>query len=532
MALRQYLPRVITLSSLSRATLLTGALSLGLGTAPLPARQEAPRLGRIEFPVSAGAEARREFELGVLWMHSFEYPRAAAAFQRAQRLEPGFAMAYWGEAMTHTHPVWNEQDREAARAVLVRLAPDPATRRARAATERERGYLDAVEALYGEGGKAQRDTLYAEAMERLVRAHPEDLEAKAFYALALIGLGQGVRDTATYRRAAAWADTVFAANPRHPGAAHYLIHAWDDPFHAHLGLAAARAYAGIAPDAAHAQHMTTHIFLALGMWEEVVAQNTIAMDLTARLPGHYTSWLHYALLQLGRHAEAERFLDEMRENMVAQRAPRQGILAWMRLAHVLATERWDDGPALWRIEVDGLPPVAQVPEVYFRGLEGYVTGSGPALDSAIARLAVIEAAAPGSAAPEVAVQRCVLEGWRHLANGREADAIRAVTAAAELQDALPLEFGPPAITHPPHEVLGLMLEVERSAEAVRAYRRSLALAPGRAASLLGLARAGLLAGDRAAVTEALDLLERHAAGADPAWKATLTLLRARVPATH
>ena len=366
------------------ATLL---LSL-LGSPALSAQGGAPQLGRIDFPASGSPEAHREFVTGVLWMHSFEYSRAAAAFQRAQRLDPDFAMAYWGEAMTHTHPVWNEQDLDAARAILQRLAAGPETRRGKAATAREQLYLDAVEALYGAGGKEVRDTLYSQAMERLVRAHPEDLEAKAFYSLSLIGLSQGVRDTTTYRRASAWADTVFAANPEHPGAAHYLIHAWDDPGHAPLGLAAAHAYSGIAPDAAHAQHMTTHIFLAMGMWEEVVARNTVAMGLTARIPGHYTSWLHYGLLQQGRLAEATAFLEEMRENMESQRLQREGVLAWMRLAHVLSTDAWDSGPALWSIDVTGLPATGQAPELYFRGLSGYRLQDRNTLDSARTALAV------------------------------------------------------------------------------------------------------------------------------------------------
>ena len=177
-----------------------------------------PRLGTIVFPTSASPGAQEAFLEGVLYLHSFEYESAERAFRRAQQLEPGFVMAHWGEAMTYTHPVWNEQDVGSARSALERLGPTAEARRAKAATPREQGYLDAVEALYGPGSKPRRDTLYALAMERLVRAQPADLEAKAFYALALLGLNQGVRDTVTYLRAASWADTVFRANALHPGA--------------------------------------------------------------------------------------------------------------------------------------------------------------------------------------------------------------------------------------------------------------------------------------------------------------------------
>src|SRR5206468_1081313 len=127
---------------------------------------------------------------------------------------------------------------------------------------------------------------------------PADREAKVFYALSLLGLNQGVRDTTTYLRAAAIVEQVFRENPNHPGAAHLLIHCYDDPVHAPLGLPAARAYSKIAPDAAHAQHMTTHIFVALGMWDDVVSQNEIASgrDRTAWTPNHYTHWLGYGPL--------------------------------------------------------------------------------------------------------------------------------------------------------------------------------------------------------------------------------------------
>lgn len=254
----------------------------------LPA--QAPHLGRITFPASGAPGARGPFMRGVLLLHSFEYEDAAEAFRAAQRIDPGFAMAYWGEAMTYTHPLWNEQNLNAGRAVLLRLGPTPEARRAKAPTPRERAYLDAVEVLYGEGAKVHRDTAYSLAMQRVATRNPSDREAGVFYAAALLGLSQGVRNVPTYMRAAAILEPVFRANPEHPGAAHLLIHCYDDPEHAARGIRAARAYSRIAPDAAHAQHMTTHIFLALGMWDEVVAQNEIASgrDHAAWAPNHYT----------------------------------------------------------------------------------------------------------------------------------------------------------------------------------------------------------------------------------------------------
>src|SRR5216117_1056637 len=209
---------------------------------------QTPRLGTIDFLTSGAPAARAPFIRGVLLLHSFEYQDAAQAFREAQRIDPGFALAYWGEALTYTHPLWDEQDPSAARAALQRLGPTPAARRAKAPTPRERAYLDAVEALYGEGSKAERDSAYSLAMESLVARFPRDPEAKVFYALSLLGLNQGVRDTTTYLRAAAILEKVLRNNPDHPGAAHLLIHCYDDPIHARRGLPAARAYSKIAAD--------------------------------------------------------------------------------------------------------------------------------------------------------------------------------------------------------------------------------------------------------------------------------------------
>ncbi len=185
-------------------------------------------------------------------------------------------MAYWGEAMTFNHPLWMEQDAGAARKALEKLAPTPEARLAKAPTEREKMYLSAVEALYGKGDKAANDKDYAEAMRRLHEKFPEDENAAAFYSLALLGTCEGKRDYPTYMKAAAVAEEVFAKNPLHPGAVHYLIHSYDDPVHAPLGMRAARVYAKIAPAAGHALHMPSHIFFASGMWEEAAASNEAA----------------------------------------------------------------------------------------------------------------------------------------------------------------------------------------------------------------------------------------------------------------
>ncbi|MBA3656878.1 MAG: hypothetical protein H0W69_05955, partial [Gemmatimonadaceae bacterium] len=314
---------------------------------PVPSLAQDEKLGTIDFPTSGPSDAHKAFVRGVLYLHSFEYPSAAAEFRKAQDLYPGFAMAYWGEAMSHTHPIWNEQNLQAARDVLNRLAPTREGRQSKAVTPSEKMYLDAVEILYADGKKASRDTSYSAAMKRIVDTFPEDNEAKAFYSLALLGLNQGVRDVKTYVRAGEIAETLFKSNPDHPGAAHYVIHSFDDAEHAPRGLDAARAYSKIAPGAAHAQHMTTHIFLAMGMWDEVVSQNEIASghNHDAWTPHHYTSWLHYAYLQQGRYSDALRMLEGMLPCQSETLSPRQRrALMVMRVRHIIETEEWDAAP--------------------------------------------------------------------------------------------------------------------------------------------------------------------------------------------
>jgi tetratricopeptide (TPR) repeat protein len=469
-------------------------------------------LGRIEFPTSGAAVAQGPFVRGVLLLHSFEYERAAEAFREAQRRDPGLALAYWGEAMTYNHPIWNEQDRDAARAALARLAPTADGRRARAPTARERGYLEAVEILYGDGPKELRDTLYGEAMERLAHQFPEDDEAKAFHALALLGLSRGERHVATYMRAAALALEVFARNPLHPGAAHYIIHSFDDPVHAPLGLPAARAYSRIAPDAPHAQHMTTHIFVALGMWDEVVSQNTIAAGARPWRPGHYTAWLGYGYLQQGRQREALAHLEEVYRNL-PERASRgqRGYLASMRADYVMNTRQWNSPVLAWRLDLSDTWGGARAQDAFARAVAALERGARPEAERALTDMA---------ARGNETATRIMAAELRALIALQARDADQAVTIlreAAAAEDSMPSEFGPPVVVKPPRELLGeILLDLDRPAEAQAEFERALRLAPKRALALLGLGRAAALAGDEATALRAYTALQQmwHSADRD------------------
>jgi tetratricopeptide (TPR) repeat protein len=456
-------------------------------------QSQTPHLGTISFPTSGPPAAQEAFVRGVLWLHSFEYDSAAHAFRDAQRLAPDFAMAYWGEAMTYNHPVWNERDQGAALAALRRLGPTPAARRAKAPTHREQMYLEAAESLWADGPKAQRDTAYEQAMERLVRAHPEDVEARAFEALAILGLSQGTRVVPSYLRAAAIAEEIFRDNPDHPGAAHYLIHAYDDPQHAQQGLPAARAYSRIAPDAPHAQHMTTHIFMALGMWDQVVSQNVIASG-THLGPGHYTAWWDYGLLQLGRLDSARALLVRARQEMHPGPRPVAGALAVMRAHYVIDAERWDDSVLQWSIDLAGAGGVVRAIDAFTQGYAALKRGDLAsartrlvALDS-VAGAAITDAYGASGAVPAILARE--LRAALLFADGQRDSAVALARAAAASQDALPFDFGPPDIVKPTHELLGeMLLTMGRAADAQHEFERALALAPGRARALAGLAAA-------------------------------------------
>jgi tetratricopeptide (TPR) repeat protein len=506
----------VILRSLARAAALCALV------APLAIAQ-APRLGTITFPTSGAAAAQEPFMRGVLYLHSFEFGSAGAAFREAQQADAGFALAYWGEAMSYNHPLWDEWDDDAARGVLERLGPTREARRAKAPTPREQLYLDAVERLWADGPKPVRDTAYALAMEQLVRAHPDDDEARAFWALSILGLSGATRVVPSYMRGAAIAQEVFERNPDHPGAAHYIIHSFDDPVHAPLGLPAARAYSTIAPDAAHAQHMTTHIFLAMGMWDDVVSQNEIAAGLTGWGPGHYTSWLGYGLVQQGRHVDARAHLERARREMGSPGRPGQrSYLTSMRAHFVLNTERWSDSVLAWSMNVNDDPDATAI-DAFVLGYAALRRGDRAAVPPQLARL---QTAADSSEYPTARVLALNLAAAIAAEDGAFARTEQLLKEATGIEDSLPAAYGPPDVVKPSWELLGeLLLAKGRAAEAQTAFTHALAQAPKRALSLRGLVAAATAAGDRPVAERARQDLAAIWHAADDAVRKTVAVSR-------
>ena len=490
----------------------------------LPSLLPAQQLGHLDFPNSGAPAAQEPFIRGVLYLHSFEYEFALRAFREAQQADPTFAMAWWGEAMTWTHAVWNEQDLDSARATLHRLGPTPEARRARAPTPREQAWLGTMEVLYGEGPKSRRDTAYAAAMERLVAAYPDD-EARLFYALALIGLSQGQRDIPTYMRAGAIAQDVFARHRDHPGAAHYVIHAFDDPVHAPLGLTAAQAWGPLAPDAGHAQHMTSHIFLALGMWDDVVRANQNAVRVVTEqrarrnLPppgcGHYPEWLAYGYQQQGRMQDAARVLERCWNSPAVATGDAVEGMAGMRAAYIVDSRDWA-GKYVQEPAARADSPGAEAYLAFGTGYAAAMRGDRKAAEIALGRVEAATGRMDEGFRPYGRILGLELGGLTRALAGDSAAAVALVRQAADIDDAQPIPFGPPWTIKPPHELLGeLLLEMGRADDAQRQFEAALARTPRRPLAVLGLMESQAAAGRAADAATSRALLLDIWRQADP-----------------
>lgn len=483
----------------------------------------AQELGNISFPTSGSAAAQPKFIEGVKDLHSFEFDEAAEAFHKAQQLDSNFALAYWGEAMSYNHPLWAQQDLPAARKALERLAPTLEGRLVKGHTEKEKAYLEAVNHLfYAPGDKLARDKAYSAAMARLYDRWPGDHEIAIFYALSLLGTvrpgDQGFRRQAL---AASIAMKVFQENPNHPGAAHFIIHAFDDPDHAILALPAARVYARIAPAAPHALHMPSHIFVQLGMWQDVAASNTVAYkaaeDLIARmhLPEgredfHTLSWLEYANLMLGKFDEARNNVDLAKQ--AAERNSKNTSIAQqyhtMLARYILETGKWEKIPLRSSIQTPtdhasmpgmGAGYSGQGAWIFIAGLSAAKLGDANEAERARAALGTIrhglESGGEAYAAKPFAIMENEAASAAQFARGQKEEALRLAKEAADIELTLSPPSGPPEPIKPALEFYAeMLLGAGRPAEAAAAFEQQLLRTPKRTPSVEGLARANAKTG--------------------------------------
>ncbi|HUS65231.1 MAG TPA: hypothetical protein VMZ28_11840, partial [Kofleriaceae bacterium] len=340
--------------------------SLAAPSAVAPAAGGA--LGELDFPVSGSPACQAHFDTGMLAMHSFQYEVAHEEFAAARAADPGCAMAAWGDAMAHDHPIWHERDVPAGRAALASVTAEDAL------TPRERDYLAAARALYGADDEKAAGAAWLEAARRMREEHPDDDEVALQYVLALLrSYGYSPKHVREQVEAGSIALGILARRAHHPGAAHYVIHAFDSREHAILALPAALTYARIAPAAGHAQHMPSHTFVHLGMWRRAVPSNQRAIAAAvawAKAHGqtasaydwHSYSWLVAAHLELGQHGTARKLIDDARALVVAATDDSAGMrydFADMVSIYAVHTGRWDDAEALVAPVLAPLPDEAK-----------------------------------------------------------------------------------------------------------------------------------------------------------------------------
>ena len=498
---------------------LMAVLVLALVSAPVSAQLQ--DVGSISFPTSGSAAAQPHFLRGVAILHSFGWKQAIAEFRQAQKLQPDFAMAYWGETLCYNHPLQTEQDAKTPREVLARLGATPAERLAKAPTAREKGFLGAVETLWGDGDWRTRRVGYMRAMERLYEQFPNDDEVKTFLAVATLS-GARALDDNSYRyemKAGAMAMDVFKRNPKHPGAVHYIIHAFDDPVHAPLALDAARVYAEIVPAVSHAVHMPTHIFIQHGMWNEVAHQNVRAFNVGKDLwqpgdvPGdmaHSGDWGQYGFLQLGDYAGARDRVTALEEMAARSKHPRAAsVVALTKARYIIETEEWKVG----EVAGDASPET-----ILANGLSAVHLGDTATAEKMLASLAIragTPAAAPAGphadhgapAAPASSAAAETSKGARimhhelaariKLKAGERDQAIALLKEAVQIEESMRPPNGAADPVKPSHELLGeVLLETGNAAAAAEAFDACLLRMPNRARSLMGAARAYAAAGKK------------------------------------
>ena len=522
------------------------------------AASSAPRYGTLDFPVTGNAECRRLFVQGMLQLHSFQYEDAHETFQAAGKADPGCAMAFWGDAMAYSHPIWGEEQVQSARAALAKVKDTSRLR------PTERAHLAAAQALYGEGDIQERHRAWLQETDRSHRAFPADDELALQHALALMANSDGFRNTGRLMQAAAIAMDVFRRKPNHPGAAHYLIHACDTPDHAVLALPAARKYARIAPASSHARHMPSHIFVQLGMWADSVASNEDAWAASeqwalrrkmgqADRDYHSYSWLGASYLEQGRFGRARAVLDDIGRRMREEDGAevRYGYAALAR-KYLADTGRWSEAKALLAVmeapylekgEPEGSLGCAlhspsgggnevRVPVGLFaRSLmqaaladAAMRAGDEPAVQAQLAAMLQTQQAMEPWAtmlSPDRA-ERAKLQSAAYLAATRAfrertperwSAAAEAMTHAAEASEKRPPAG--PAFEAPARLLVGdFLLEAGRSKEALAAYEATLLRYPNLSRALLGSARAAQRAGDAVTAQERYATLASQWRGAD------------------
>ncbi len=488
-----------------------------------PVHGQFASVGSITFPTSATGEAQQHFLRGVAILHSFGWNEAIEQFQAAQAIDPDFAMAYWGESLAYNHPLISQMDATEPARVLLKLGSSRAERLGKAPTAREKAFLGAVEILWSDTDHVARRVGYMEAMERMYEDYPEDPEVAAFYALSMLSAVAATGDLSQRLniRAGTIAMRLHNENPNHPGAAHYTIHAFDDPLHAPLALEAAHRFAEIAPAVAHARHMPTHIFIQHGMWDYVSNHNQSAYDAARDLwePGesmgdaiHPLDWGQYGDLQLGDYEKARLWIDRIEslaDGGFLEGGPRgdagdrraAGSSSLLKARYIVETEEWNVG---------SITEDSSAPALLASGLSAARLGDQVALREAERAL---KGMVDGGASGYTEVMFKQVSALLHAGMGHADVATGLMDEAVAMVEAMAPPRGAANPIKPVHELYGeVLLGLGRAADAAAMYERSLLRMPNRPRSLLGLARAQVQTGNGAEAEEAYRSLTKVWAG--------------------
>ncbi len=504
-------------------TLIILSLLAGVCSCQNSQHTETTTLGELQHQFSISKEAQPGFEKGLLLLHSFEYDDAREAFKEAVAADDQEVMAYWGEAMTHYKALWRLQDVDAGREVMNRLGSTRNQRLEKADSDLEKDFWQGIELLYGEGELNERNQAYAEHMGKLYDKYPGNQEVAAFYALGLMWSVPLGRDAEVFDRSAQVVAGILKENPQHPGALHYMIHAYDDPQYAELAIDAADLYAQVAPDATHALHMPSHIYLALGRWSDVVASNEASYQASLNrlerkgLDGsargyHSYSWLHYGYLQQQRQADAHRLLKDM-VGFTKSHPNRQARSYWISMQNAYLTDvgEWSEDVQLLPVNHQDLALASQAGHRFFQGRMAYRSGDLQTLsahmDSLNKEIAAAELVVTSEgitlcsagitryAPNRTDIQRATvmlhqLSAYRALLQQDNTAAEKYLHEAVTLEAATGYSFGPPDIPYPSFEQYGYwLLENDRPQEALEQFSRGLERTPNRTNALKGKMKA-------------------------------------------
>ena len=467
-------------------------------------------LGIVNIEVTGNKEAVAHFEKGLLLLHSFEYYDSRESFKKASEADPNMAMAYWGEAMTHNHSLWHEQNFDQGLAVVQKLK---SIKSDAPATPLEKDFVKAVKILYeSDSVKIKRDKNYADFMQTLSQKYPDNHEVAAFYALSLLGSISDGRDVETYGKGANIAKGILEENPNHPGALHYLIHSYDDPEHAALAFSAADAYSVVAPDASHALHMPSHIYVAMGMWDKVVSSNENsyqaslnrmkAKNLSNDARGYHAyHWLEYGYLQQGRIDDARKLVEDMATYTLETPSVRaRAHMVYLKGTYLVESEEWGGEIADIPVGIDDLNLSVRSQYRFLEGMKAFKTGDKSKLDTLIKTMkkeldkevylvtydnaAFCSGADRNETSPSMLLEsEIMMYQLKALKSWLEDDPETTETylkKTIELENGLSYSYGPPVIQKPTHELYGdWLFEVNRGQEAFEQYELTLKRAPKR-----------------------------------------------------